>query len=162
MQENEIQVRVQQELAKLLSDPREAIKLYQQALDVSEQENNFLKEKIEKDLIPKVDMYEKVMGDDRLLDMKQTSKILNFKDKKRPGKGLGRNSLFDYLKERGLLSPYKEPYQKYVDAGYFKIIEESISKDNYEGTYLKTVVTQRGVDYIGKLLKEDGYEPLPR
>lgn len=155
MQENEIQIRVKQEIEKILSDPRQMVKIYQKALQESDAEIQSLKNTINTDLVPKVDMYERVMGTDKLCDMKQVAKILNFK-------GMGRNNLFDYLKKKQILSEYKEPYQIYVNAGYFKIVEESFVNNGYEGTYLKTVVTQKGIDYIGKLLKDDNYEPTPK
>jgi len=145
--ENEIQIRVQQELQKYLSNPDNIIAAYQKSLE--------RKEIIIKEMLPKVQMYDVVMGCDRLIEMSAVAKVLNFR-------GIGRNNLFEYLKERKIFRYNNEPYQSYVDAGYFKIVRESFVRSGYEGVYNKTMTTQKGVDYIGKLLTEDGYELNPR
>lgn len=51
-----------------------------------------------------------------------------------------------------------EPYQQYVDSGYFKLVRQTWKRAGYEGIYDKTMVTPKGVDFIAKLLLEDGYE----
>ena len=79
------------------------------------------------------------------------AKILNFKD-------MGRNKLFEYLRDRNILRFNNEPYQRFVDAGYFKIIEQTVKTGTYTIINNKTMVTQRGLDYMAKLLLEDGYE----
>lgn len=148
MQENEIQIRVQQELQKFLSNPNNVIAAYQKALE--EREIQIA------DLEPKAIMWETAMGSDRLEEMSAVAKILNFRD-------MGRNRLFEYLRDRNVLRPNNEPYQKYVDAGYFKMIEQTVKVGgDYTIINNKTMVTQRGLEYIGKLLREDGYEPNPR
>jgi anti-repressor protein len=152
----DIQVLVQQELQRLLSsDPTQAIMLAARAIEQVTNEKNALQRHINTELMPKVDMYELVMGTDKLIEMSSVAKVLNFR-------GMGRNNLFEYLKERKILRFNNEPYQNYVDAGYFKIVREVFERDGYEGVYNKTMTTQKGVDYIGKLLREDGYELNPR
>lgn len=154
-QENEIQVRVQQELQRLLSDPRMAIKVYAQALQDAETEINQIQAHISNDLMPIVQSYEIAMGTDKLIEMSAVAKVLNFRN-------MGRNNLFEYLKDKKILRFNNEPYQTYVDAKYFKVVRETFTRSGYEGIYNKTMVTQKGVDYIGKLLTEDGYERNPR
>ena len=57
------------------------------------------------------------------------------------------------LRDKGVLMKNNQPYQKYVDAGYFKVIESTWSKPNGDVQInLKTVVYQKGLDYIRKLL----------
>ena len=75
---------------------------------------------------------------------------------------MGRNRLFEYLRDRNVLRYNNEPFQKYVDASYFKVIEQTVRTGDYPIINNKTMVTQRGLEYIGKLLREDGYEPNPR
>lgn len=147
----EIQVLVQQELQKIFSDPRKAIKIYAQALEQTEKELQKATDHINNDLMPKVEMYAVVMGTDGLIEMSTVAKILNYR-------GMGRNNLFEYLKNKKILRFNNTPYQNYVDSGYFKIVREPFERDGYEGIYDKTMTTQKGVDYIGKLLREDGYE----
>lgn len=166
MHEHEIQVRVQQEIERLLTtDPQQTIMIAanairqardekQQAIrEITEQKMqaiSALETHIETALMPKVDMYDRTMGKDKLTDMKIVAKTLNFK-------GFGRNRLFEYLRERGVLDRWNSPYQQYVDAGYFKIVKELFRINGCDEIYYKTVATQKGIDYIGKLLKRDGY-----
>lgn len=148
MENKEIQIRVQKELQRLLQDPRAAIKLYAQALQDAENEIQLM--------APKVNAYDIVMGTDRLIEMSAVSKVLSFRN-------MGRTNLFRYLREKGILRYNNEPYQQYVDSGYFKLVRQTFEIPGYgDEIYDKTMVTQRGVDYIGKLLTEDGYERIPR
>jgi phage antirepressor YoqD-like protein len=77
-------------------------------------------------------------------------------------RNMGRNNLFEYLKAKKVLRYNNEPYQDKVGAGYFKVVRETFKRNGYEGIYDKTMVTQKGVDYIGRLLTEDGYERYQR
>ena len=144
MIENEIQIRVEQELQKFLSNPENIIEAYQKTLEEKERQLA--------EVEPKAKLWEIAMGSDRLEEMSAVAKILNFKD-------MGRNKLFEYLRDRNILRYNNEPYQRYVDAGYFKIIEQTVKVGNsYTIINNKTMVTQKGLDYIAKLLLEDGYE----
>lgn len=155
MYELQIQERVTQELQKVLSDPRAVIMYAAKALQDADAKLNQLQTRVTAELEPKAEMYDLVMGTDKLIDMAVVAKTLNFK-------GMGRNKLFEYLQGKGILDGYNKPYQRYVDSGYFKIVEESFKNHGYEGTYFKTVVTQKGVDYIGKSLKGDKHATNPR
>lgn len=147
MQENEIQVRVQQEIQKFLSDPDNIIQAYQKSLEA--------RDLVIRDMRPKAEMWETAMGSERLEEMAAVAKILNFKD-------VGRNRLFEYLRDRNVLRSNNEPYQKYVDSCFFKVIEQTKKVDDWTFLNNKTMVTQRGLEYIKKLLTEDGYEPNAR
>lgn len=80
------------------------------------------------------------------VEMAAVAKILNYK-------GLGRNKLFGILRDEGILRYNNEPYQQYIDRGYFGIIEQEVST-SYGNTLVnkKTIVTQKGIDYIRKTL----------
>jgi anti-repressor protein len=100
-----------------------------------------------KETAPKVEFYDAVTGSDNTMDMLEVSKIL----------GTGRNRLFAFLRDQKILLPNKEnlPYQSFIDAGYFKVIETRFNKP--DGTVhigRKTVVYQKGVDFIQKRLKK--------
>lgn len=101
---------------------------------------------------PKVEFYDKVTGSSDTCEMKEVAKILNFKN-------IGRNTLFEILREEKVLDRQNQPYQKYVDAGYFRIVESKWEdKDGDIHINLKTVVFQKGVDFIRKtVLKSDKY-----
>ena len=78
--------------------------------------------------------------------MKEVAKVLNVK-------GLGRNNLFELLRNRKVLDRNNQPYQKFVDSGYFRIIESRYTLPTGEVKIsLKTVVFQKGLAYIRKLI----------
>ena len=154
--ENEIQIRVQEELQHLLtSDPIQAImlaaKAIQQVKQEKEQAISELTNHIKKDLMPKAALYDAVMSSTDIHEMSTVAKLLNFK-------GMGRNKLFMFLQDKGLLRPNNEPYQQYVQRCLFEIKLETFDKGFGERVYPKTMVTQKGLEYIRNLLLEDGYE----
>lgn len=95
---------------------------------------------------PKVEFYDDVAGSSDTIDMKEVAKVLNVK-------GLGRNNLFEKLRDKKILDRNNQPYQKYVDSGYFRIIESRYTLPTGEVRIsLKTVVFQKGVDFIRKII----------
>lgn len=142
MQENEIQIRVNREIEKFLSNPINIIQAYDKALKAATQEIQEMK--------PKADIWDLAMGSDCLKEMSAVAKVLNFRN-------MGRNNLFEYLKDKKILRYNNEPYQQYVDTAYFKSIEQTVKIDGYIIINNKTMVTQKGINYIAKLLLEDGY-----
>lgn len=96
---------------------------------------------------PKVDFYDRVTESPDCIDIGQCAKILNVKN-------IGRNKLFEILRQKKILNEHNQPYQKYVDCGYFRIIETSFNlPDGTQKINLKTVVFQRGVDFIRKMIE---------
>ena len=95
---------------------------------------------------PKADFYDTVASTESLLSMNDTAKILNM--------GVGRNKLFKLLRDKKILMKDNMPYQRYVDAGYFKVVESYYMAGDNSVVSKTTYVRQRGVDYIRKLLKE--------
>ncbi len=63
---------------------------------------------------------------------------------------LGRNNLFSWLKGRGFLMMNTEPYQQYVERGYF-VRKPSEKKINGEVRYI-TMLTPRGTVWLTKIL----------
>jgi phage antirepressor YoqD-like protein len=94
----------------------------------------------------------RVSQSNNTMEMAAVAKVLNYK-------GLGRNKLFDILRNEKIFRYNNEPYQEYIDRGYFEVIEQEVST-NYGGTLInrKSVVTQKGIDYIRKILDKLGYE----
>lgn len=65
------------------------------------------------------------------------------------GYAVGQMRLFDKLRVWKLIDKFNVPYQRYVEAGYFKIINERFSKGGrFPSTYLKILVTPNGQKYI--------------
>ena len=81
--------------------------------------------------------------------MNQVSKTLNVK-------GLCRNKLFEFLRGQKILMNDNQPYQQYVDKGYFKLIEVRWTNPKTGDTNitLKTMVFQTGLDFIRKTVKK--------
>ncbi len=72
---------------------------------------------------------------------------------------VGRNNLFEILREQGILQRDNTPYQNYVDRGWFRLIETKYTKPNGDVQLnYKTVVYQKGIEHIAKLLKRLGYQ----
>lgn len=96
---------------------------------------------------PKADFYDAVASSKDVIDIGQVAKVLAVP-------GIGRNKLFTILKDRRILMSSNVPYQKYIDRGYFKLIEQKFTTPNGETRVsVKTVVYQKGVDAIRKLLE---------
>ncbi len=96
---------------------------------------------------PKVDFYDAVTGSDKAIDMGQVSKLLNID-------GFGRTRLFKFLRDRNVLDGRNIPYRRFIEQGYFRVIESKFDlSDGSVGINLKTVVYQKGVDFIRKILK---------
>ena len=111
----------------------------------------FLENRIEEDK-PKVEFYDDVADSKNTCDMQTVAKTLNFK-------GVGRNNLFEILRNKNILQSDNKPYQRYVDAGWFRLIETKYNdyKTGEIKLSYKTVVFQKGMEKISGLLKELGY-----
>lgn len=119
-----------------------------EALLISEKEKLKLQEE-NKTMLPKAEFYDAVAGSESLVDMNQVAKTLNVK-------GLGRNNLFKFLREQNVLMENNQPYQQYMDAGFFKLIEVKWTdpKNEMVNVSTKTMIFQRGVEFIEKLVKQ--------
>lgn len=103
---------------------------------------------------PKAVFYDTVADSIDTMSMLEVAKVLNM--------GLGQNQLFSYLRSKGVLfrsGGFNLPKQEYINAGYFRVIEQKfLSPDGMPRLSRKTVVYQRGIEYIMKLLVADGYK----
>lgn len=104
-------------------------------------------QKLIEEQTPKAEFYDEVVDSKDALPMAEVAKTLNV--------GLGRNKLFAFLRDKGVLMKNNTPYQKYVDMGWFRCIETKFNKPNGDTCInIKTVVLQKGLDGIRKLLKK--------
>ena len=98
---------------------------------------------------PKAEFYDTVANTESLFSMADVAKTLDM--------GIGRNKLFAFLRDKGILDKDNHPYQKYVDAGYLRLVENHCKAGDNDVVYKCTYVKQKGIDYIRKiLLKERG------
>lgn len=76
---------------------------------------------------------------------------------------IGRNKLFEILREQKILMQNNLPYQRFVDCGYFRTIEQKYNASDGEVKInIKTLVYQKGMDYIRKVLADIGLIPVER
>lgn len=66
--------------------------------------------------------------------------------------GVGRNKLFEFLREKKVLMSDNTPYQSYIDKGWFVVKQNPINKGAFIKNVTQTFVTAKGVDAISKLL----------
>lgn len=100
-------------------------------------------------LKPKAEFYDDVAGSKDAIEMSEVAKVLGIK-------GMGRNNLFEFLRSKKVLQSNNIPYQRYVDSGHFRIVEQKYTTPKGETKInIKTLVFQKGVEYIRKLVKEE-------
>ena len=105
-----------------------------------------LEEKIEiiqEDNENKTNVIETFTNRDNCISVGAFAKILNIK-------GMGRNKMFTWLRDSGILRHNNEPYQKYMD--YFSVV---IGTSDNEHTYMQTMITSKGVEYLYRKLSEE-------
>lgn len=98
---------------------------------------------------PKADFFDTVADSKTAISMNEVAKVIDVR-------GYGRNNLFEFLRNAGILDRFNRPYQRYVDCGWFRVIEQHYTKNGEEMISTKTLVYQKGVDAIRKKLLEKG------
>lgn len=103
------------------------------------------KDQLISELQPKADTYDMIMDADGTFSMNQVAKQI----------GMGEYHLFAYLRGKKVLfyeGNDNVPYKRFRKNGCFKVID-TISPDGM--SHSTTRVTQKGINYICKLLKKD-------
>lgn len=101
-----------------------------------------------KELQPKADTYDMIMSSDDTFSMNQVAKQV----------GMGEYHLFAYLRGKKVLfyeGTDNVPYERFRKNGCFKVID-TVSPDGK--SHSTTRVTQKGIDYICKILRKDNME----
>jgi len=128
-----------------LSTPKtfaEALRLAADQQEKIEQQKMLIEEQA-----PKAKFYDTVTDSKTAIYMSDVAKVIDC--------GIGRNKLFSLLRDKKVLDCVNRPYQKYVDRGYFRVAERSnTDKNGNSHISITTLVYQKGVDYISKLVKE--------
>ena len=139
-------------IERAITDPDFLIKLATE-LKNEKQARAIAEQKVEKQTkqlelqAPKVELYEMAMKSDDLVDMQEIAKTLNFAK-------MGRNNIFKILREKGILDSKNQPYQKYVDCGYFKIVESVKIIGGKSRIFLQTFAFQKGVEFVKNTIKD--------
>lgn len=106
------------------------------------------KEQIIQQLKPKADTYDMIMDSDGTFSMNQVAKQV----------GMGEYHLFAYLRGKKVLfyeGSDNVPYERFRKNGCFKVID-TVSPDGK--SHSTTRVTQKGLDYICKIIRKDNEE----
>lgn len=98
---------------------------------------------------PKAEFFDAVTDSKTAIPLGDVAKILDM--------GIGRNKLFEFLRQKNILTYDNRPYQKYIDAGYFRVIEQKYEVNGEVRINIKTLVFQKGIDWIRKQLVKEGY-----
>lgn len=138
----------EQTLEKALTSPDFLIQLATQLKE--EKEKRKLAEQQVEEQKPLVTFANKVADTTSLIDMNQMAKLL--KDEHIL---IGRNRLFEILRNREILRNNNEPYQKYIESGYFKVKEGTYDTPYGSKTYCKTFVTGKGQIWITEKLRKE-------
>lgn len=132
--------------AKALSVPQtfaQALRLAAEQQEKIEEQNRLLLEQK-----PKVEFATAVLGSSDVIDIGSVAKTLN--------RGVGRNTLFEILRNNKILQHNNQPYQTYIDRGYFRTVEQKYTKpDGTTNINIKTMVFQKGVKFINKVLDKE-------
>lgn len=103
---------------------------------------------------PKVAFFDAVADVSDTTNMNTAAKTLGIK-------GLGRTNMFDLLRKRGILLSDNQPYQRYINAGYFRVVARHWNDDDGNGhLYHQTRVTPMGLDFIRKIVQGESLFPV--
>lgn len=95
-------------------------------------------DKIEEDRAS-VEFAEQVASSADSIDIGTFAKLLKDEDI-----NIGRNKLFDWLRDNKYLRKNNEPYQQYIDNGYFEVIEQAYNTPYGIKINIKTKITGKG------------------
>lgn len=135
-------------IERTLTDPDYLIQLA--TILKEERQARLQAEQIIEEQKPLVDFANQVSNTTSLIDMNQMAKLL--KDEKI---SIGRNRLFEILRQKDILRSNNEPYQKYIENGYFKVKENTYKTPYGVKTYVKTFVTGKGQIWITEKLRKE-------
>ena len=120
-----------------------------------------------REMQPKVEQYDTFMNSNCGFNMATVSKMLCFQAPQRKRKVIGRNQMFQILRELNILQSTTDnwnlPFQEYLDMNYFRVIARN---GNSGRSHAKIEILPLGIAFIYDLLLANGYElvhrePLP-
>lgn len=103
-------------------------------------------------MAPKADFHDQVAGSEDCQSIQLVAKVLN----------TGEIRLFRWLREQGILmeNPRNQPYQQYVDRGYFRVIEQTrVAKNGQTHIHPKTLVTGKGLIWLQQKIDQADRPP---
>lgn len=101
-----------------------------------QKEKKALENKIEEQK-PLVEYAEHIQASKDVIDMKSMAKLAS-----KNGVKIGRNKLFAFLRNRGILDKYNIPYANYMDREWFEVVETPYTFSNGEQRIIKTTLVR--------------------
>lgn len=115
----------------------QAMEILKKRVDAIEAEN--------KEMKPKALFYDDVSDMKQAITFQDFARAINY----------GRNKLFDFCRNNKILDNENKPYQKYINAGYFHLIEKYKTLNNEKIPYFQTVITGKGQTWLHKKIKPE-------
>lgn len=137
------------ECEKKLKDVFQIPKTYSQALLLASKQAEIIENQTKQieESKPKVEFYDRIIQSETSINMQEVAGVLNIPK-------MGRNNLFKFLREEGILNFNNIPYRKYIEAGYFEVKETTRNIKGLDTVLLVTLVSQKGVDFIRRKIEE--------
>ena len=110
------------------------------------------KEKLLTQQKPLVEFATQVTNSEDCIDVGDFAKAIQNENIK-----MGRNKLFAWLRDNKYLMEDNVPYQKYINNGYFRVIETVKETDFGDRVYVKTLITGKGQIELLKRLKKNSF-----
>lgn len=129
------------DIARMLYEAEEEKEIMAEQMALVESENQKNK--------PFVDFAKTVSEVDECLKIEDYAKVI-YKDTK-----MGRNKLFEWMRDKGILQLNNKPYQKYITAGYFKVSEKTFDRGGVSVPYTLTLITGKGQIAIHRKFMRD-------
>ena len=120
--------------------------LFKSTLQVINKQNELIEQQK-----PLVTFANRVANSSDTIDMGELAKLCS-----KEGLKIGRNRLFEYLRQEKILMTNNNPYQKYIELKWFETIETVKSTPYGDKIFIKTLVTGLGQIKIIERLKENG------
>ena len=99
-------------------------------------------------MLPKAEFFDAVADSKDAVEMNAVAKVLAFPK-------MGRNNLFEFLRNQKILMNNNQPMQRFIDNGYFRVIEQKYMKKGEQCITFKTLVYQKGLEHIRKMLNKE-------
>jgi len=123
----------------LLDDPEHLLRVTQRL--VEERRARLAAEAKVAELAPKAEFHDRVASSQDAISIREAAKVL----------GTGQNRMFAWLRGQRILMADNTPYQEYLDAGYFRVIEQTwVDKSGNVHVSPKTLVTGKGLTWLQK------------
>lgn len=139
----QVQKVAEDRVKSLLSDPNDLLRLLER------QTRDLVRAKTELKQVSTD--YTRLTNADGNYDMKDAAKLLKYE--RGDGKQVGRTELFAFLRDIQFLNRNNTPAQTSIDNGWADEITGTYVQNGMERTYVKTVVTPKGLEKIRRLME---------